>query len=97
MIINATKETITALPIGARIVVFYSDGSGAFVLCKVRNGMAYDEAEIKGVFINTDGKDETMSSDYRFIRLPDDFKLWCEIRALAPLTLPRISQDGREA
>lgn len=68
--------------VGQRIVGGYSDGSGVYLLAKVDDG-----------YIDSEGYEEELHSynlDW-WIPLPDGFKLWCERRAVDPVTIPDAS------
>ena len=84
-----TENAVEMLPIGARIVVLYEDGSGAWVGCKIGEGIG-DGGTHEGEFVDEEGERSCILFGQSFIRLPDSFTLWCEHRSEMPIKLPRL-------
>jgi hypothetical protein len=81
-LIIVTDESLAALPVGARIMLIYNDGSGGSVACKTKDG-----------FVDLDGDDRgdlDPCDTFHFFRLPNDFLLWCEQRSKNPIKLPQV-------
>lgn len=67
------------LPIGARVMFLYWDGSGGQLACLTQDGWVHEEGDI---YVPSEAV-------HQYIRLPDDFKFWCELKTGGEL-LPMV-------
>ncbi len=74
--------------VGRRIVAVYADGRGAALFMVAHDGLLYDADGF-------DGGSRFFETNYSlWAYLPDDFRLWCELREKDPIDLSKIKPEG---